>query len=875
MAENQVERRNSGSQLLQEIEALSHSLYQSHTARRTASLSLPPSAEVLSGAGLRGQADDVTRRKRSSTSTISGSQAPEVSEVRGRTRRMSLSPWRSRPKADDRDEDRRRPDLENELPAVATAAAADRKKGIWNWKPMRALSHIGMQKLSVLFSVEVVAVQGVPASMNGLRLAVCVRKQETKDGALQTMPSRVMQGAADFEETLFLRCHVYFSSSKHSPGVFRFEQRPFLVTVVAVDAEELDFGRNVVDLSNLVQESMERNVEGARVRQWDATFKLSGKAKGAELVLKLGFQIMEKDGGIFKMEKAGDPFVRKQSKASFSVPSSNVGSPRITAIVESPKSARSQALRADLQKIEHLNLDDDDDDQPAPLAAKSHEPEDNAVDDLPEFEVVDKGVEIQKPEKAESEPEVAESEENEGSASSEVVKEVVEDRFHKRRLTELDAIAEQIKALESLIGDDKRGAKEDELDLQNLDAEEETVTREFLQMLEEEGEAEPKSSGFQFLNDPSLKMGRWEEDDGVGLVFLPDLGKGLGSVVQTRDGGFLAAANPLNVAISRKAQPELAIQVTKPIVFPVNTGGSSGFDIVQKLAALGAQELSTRPFSLMPIDDLSRKAPEQIAFEGIASAVIGGRNKEVASSSAARSVAIIKKITAAMNSGRKERVESGIWNAEEEPVTINNLMASALQKIEAVAVEALKIQADMADDEPPFDISAIVGKPDPAGSVFTNAVQVDRWEQNWSANAVSLAALVQLRDPSRQLEAVGAPMLVIVQAVRFSGSENEEYEDEEEEIKFKATSVHVAGLKVRQGGKRNLWDGDRQRLTAAQWLVAHGLGKSGKKEKQQGRVVKGPADLFWSLSARAVAGLWLKPTRNPDIKFPKQTAPVS
>ncbi|CAN6464024.1 unnamed protein product [Victoria cruziana] len=874
MAENQVERRNSGTQLLQEIEALSHTLYQSHTARRTASLSLPSSAEALSGAGFRGQADDAVRRKRSSTSTITGKPAPEVVEVRGRSRRMSLSPWRSRPKAEDV-EDRHPPESGNELPTAATAAAADRKKGIWNWKPIRALSHIGMQKLSVLFSVEVVAVQGVPASMNGLRLAVCVRKQETKDGALQTMPSRVMQGAADFEETLFLRCHVYFSSSKHSPGVFRFEPRPFHISVVAVDAEELDFGRNLVDLSNLVQESMERNADGARVRQWDAAFKLSGKAKGAELVLKLGFQIMEKDGGIFKMEKTGDPFVRKQSKSSFSVPSSNVGSPRITAIVESPKSTRSAALQADLHKIEHLNLDDDDDDQPAPPPAKSHEPEDDAGDDLPEFEVVDKGIEIQKPEKPEPEPEVAESEENEeGLASSEVVKEVVDDKFHKRRLTELDAIAEQIRALESLIRDDKRAAKEYEFELQNLDAEEETVTREFLQMLEEEGEADAKSSGFQFLNDRSLKMER-EADDGdkVGLVFLPDLGKGLGSVVQTRDGGFLAAANPLNVAISRKDHPELAVQVTKQVVFPVNINVASGFDIVQKLAALGAEELSTRPFSLMPIDDLSRKAPEQIAFEGIASAVISGRKKEVASSSAARSVAAIRKITAAMNSGRKERIETGIWNAEEDPVTVHDLMATALQKIEAVAVEALKIQADMADDEPPFEISAIVGKPDPAGSLFTNAVQVDRWEHNSSTNSVSLAALLQLRDPSRQLEAVGAPMLVIVQAMRFRGPKKED--DEDDELKFKATSIHVTGLKVRPGGKRNLWDGDRQRLTAAQWLVAHGLGKSGKKEKQPGRVAKGPTDLIWSLSARVVAGLWLKQTRNPDIKFPRQTAAVS
>ncbi|KAJ8618382.1 hypothetical protein MRB53_014568 [Persea americana] len=69
-------RQNSNSQLLQELEVLSQSLYQSHTTRCTASLALrrPPSPIPID----------------SSPSTQQ--YAPEKSEQRHRSRCMSLSP---------------------------------------------------------------------------------------------------------------------------------------------------------------------------------------------------------------------------------------------------------------------------------------------------------------------------------------------------------------------------------------------------------------------------------------------------------------------------------------------------------------------------------------------------------------------------------------------------------------------------------------------------------------------------------------------------------------------------------------------------------------------------------------------------------------
>ncbi|KAJ4702329.1 protein PLASTID MOVEMENT IMPAIRED 1-like [Melia azedarach] len=851
------DRRNSNTQLLEELEALSQSLYQTHptTNRRTTSLALPRSSipEIASG-------DEISTGK-----------VQERSSSRPRSRRMSLSPWRSRPKLDDDNQQRDQGKVSSQPEIKRLDEKTAEKKGIWNWKPIRALTHIGMQKLSCLFSVEVVTVQGLPASMNGLRLSVCVRKKETKDGAVHTMPSRVSQGAADFEETLFIKCHVYCSPGQGKQ--LKFEPRPFWIYVFAIDAGELNFGRNAVDLSQLIQESMEKSYEGSRVRQWDVSYNLSGKAKGGELILKLGFQIVEKDGGIdiysqaegLKSSKSRNfpSFGRKQSKTSFSVPS-----PRMTSRAEDWTTSNTGAT-ADLQGIDDLNLD-----EPGPVPSsypslhKPEEPEPKIEDlDLPDFEVVDKGVEIQSKEVGERESE----ETNEGrSASSEVVKEMVYDPVHLTRLTELDSIAQQIKALESMMGEEKIIKTEDETESQRLDADEETVTREFLQMLEDEETNEFKYNQPEI---PPLQLDGTEDSvDTETKVYLPDLGKGLGSVVQTRNGGYLAAMNPLDTLVARKDTPKLAMQISKPLVLPLNKS-TSGFEIFQRIAAVGFEELSSQILSLMPMDELIGKTAEQIAFEGIASAIIQGRNKEGASSSAARTIAAVKTMATAISTGRKERISTGIWNVNENPMTVEEILAFSLQKIETMAVEALKIQAEMAEEDAPFDVSAlnekiITGSSKDQNQPLASAIPLEDWIKNHSLTTsdrqpgdqetITIAVVVQLRDPIRQYEAVGPPIVALIHAARA--------EINDEEKRFKVSSLHLGGFKVRTGEKRNLWDSERQRLTAMQWLLAYGLGKATKKGKHV--FVKGQ-DLLWSISSRVMADMWLKPMRNPDVNFSK------
>ncbi|KMT19232.1 hypothetical protein BVRB_1g014140 [Beta vulgaris subsp. vulgaris] len=842
----------SNTHLLEELEQLSQSLYQSHISatRRTASLALPRSA-----------APPIPTADEADTATYEDSRP----SLKSRPRRMSLSPWRARAK-DDQARENEQPKKEKDIKLFdhEDASSTD-KKGIWKWKPMRALSHIGMQKLSCLFSVEVVAAQGLSASMNGLRLSVCVRKKETKDGAVNTMPSRVSQGAADFEETLFVKCHVYCTQVSDKQQL-KFEPRPFLIYLFAVDAAELDFGRSSVDLSRLIQDALQKTAEGSRIRQWDTSFDLAGKAKGGQLLLKLSFQIMEKDGGggLFsqleglksgRARASSSTFGRKQSKSSFSIPSPKLSS---RAEVWTPSHT---GTAADIQGIDDLNLDDE---PPVPEPQKPKEEEGTEEVDLPDFEVVDKGVEIQKTEQTNEDEELNDKAED-GSSTSEVVKEVVHDHVHLSRLTELDSIAQQIKALESMmIEETVDQTHEEENEGEKLDADEETVTMEFLQMLEDEETGD--LSEFQFKT-PASKLDKTQKTaNAESGVFLPDLGKGLGCVVQIKNGGFLAATNPLNVEVSKIETPKLAMQISKPFVLTSDMS-INGFELFQRMAALGVEQLSSEVLTLMPIEELVGKTAEQIAFEGIASTIISGRKKEGASSRAARSLATIKQIASAMSTGRKERITTGLWNVGEDPLTADELLAFSIQKIEGMAIDALKIQADMAEEDAPFDVSPLGGRAQSSGQKDQNhplsaAISLDDWIKDnelKESETITLLMVVQLRDPLRRYEPVGAPVIVLIHATPA-----ETKQGKYEQTKFRVVSLHVAGMKVQTGQKRNAWDTEKHRLTAMQWLIAYNMGKAAKKRKSPSS--KGE-DLLWSLSSRIVADMWLKSIRNPDVKF--------
>ncbi|RXH75976.1 hypothetical protein DVH24_042763 [Malus domestica] len=96
-------------------------------------------------------------------------------------------------------------------------------------------------------------------------------------------------------------------------------------------------------------------------------------------------------------------------------------------------------------------------------------------------------------------------------------------------------------------------------------------------------------------------------------------------------------------------------------------------------------------------------------------------------------------------------------------------------------------------------------------------------------------------------------MITLIYATKADGAVNEE------EKRFKVTTIHVGGL------KRNAWDSERQRLTAMQWLISYGLVKAAAGKKGKHHVASKGQDLLWSISSRVMAGMWLKYMRNPDV----------
>ncbi|KAG6548173.1 hypothetical protein Mapa_010224 [Marchantia paleacea] len=242
-------------------------------------------------------------------------------------------------------------------------AAPEKKKSIWNWKPFRTLSHIGHTRHNCLFTVHVHAIEGLPPAMNGLRLTVHWRH---KDRTAQTMPSRVFQGSAEFEESLQLRCSVYGHKSAHH--AVKYMPKAFTLCVVALDVDELNLGEHRLDLSRLLPEAPDSEHEDEdKPLSWTTSFKLSGKAKGGTLVVTFGYEIFQKD----KHDKSGrfgsvigspSPSMPSPSLRSFnSLPHSAHGTPRPRPSDVNQYLSPTMSEPGDYYDhmgMEHLNLDE-------------------------------------------------------------------------------------------------------------------------------------------------------------------------------------------------------------------------------------------------------------------------------------------------------------------------------------------------------------------------------------------------------------------------------------------------------------------------------------------------------------------------------------
>ncbi|CAI0401340.1 unnamed protein product [Linum tenue] len=383
---------------------------------------------------------------------------------------------------------------------------------------------------------------------------------------------------------------------------------------------------------------------------------------------------------------------------------------------------------------------------------------------------------------------------------------------------------------------------------------------------------------------------------------LPPLGDGFGPLLRIRNGGYLRSTS--SIYGHSKNVRNLIIQISPQVVLPA-TMGCDILEILQHLASVGTEKLSSQTKRLMPLQDLTGQSLDQIVLAPTHSA-------------------------ASTHRFDSPSLYSNVCDSEmaSEYVSLEDLVPLALDKIEVLSIQGLRIQSGMSDEMAPETIcppqsgrelqvlddirensSAAVGLLDLSltldewlridagmsneGKVSQQATSVLRAHQAKPINIVSdilgggspvrygvlgnnltVAFMIQLRDPLRDCEPVGALMLALIQAQReFLHLDM----PEEGPIGFKICDVHVSGLNT-DPGRTQLWGTKAQQQSGVRWLLASGLSKSHKypvsnskaivlsHPQQNSKVATG--DILWSISCGWEEGAGF--TRNPDVEIPGQ-----
>ncbi|PIN21541.1 hypothetical protein CDL12_05751 [Handroanthus impetiginosus] len=166
----------------------------------------------------------------------------------------------------------------------------DKKSSIWNWKPLKALTHIRNHRFNCCFFLNVHAIEGLPPNFNKLNLCV---SWKWKGDVLQTHPAPVSVGVAEFEETLMHQCTVYASRTGHQ-NIAKYEPKIFSLHASVIEAPALDIGKHWIDLTRLLPLTLEElQGENRRSGKWTTSFRLTGEAAGAMLNASFGYSVLD------------------------------------------------------------------------------------------------------------------------------------------------------------------------------------------------------------------------------------------------------------------------------------------------------------------------------------------------------------------------------------------------------------------------------------------------------------------------------------------------------------------------------------------------------------------------------------------------------
>eukprot|EP01018_Ginkgo_biloba_P004178 Gb_29391 [translate_table: standard] len=939
------------------------------------------------------------------------------------------------------------------------------RRSLWDWKPLRALSHIRHQRFLCLFSLHVHTIEGLPPTLNGFTLTTHWRRREGDVGA-HTKPATVFHGVAGFEETLYHKCTVYGTKSSPDEGM-KYESKYFDLSVgMGMGAQVVDCGKYRLDLSRMLPHTIDDCGVEDKCGSWATNFKLTGKAKGGILVVTLGYKILNKEFGQIG-EKKPKPSTSTRATAKTISSNTRVMNPKSTqnfnnAVRGTESVEAASEARADHERVSNLSLDDGESmDQLSslldfkPKLKYFDEDDGGSLEEDVEFIVVEQGVEMGNNDGLEEDlrvdgPGVQDScflGHCKGSDHMDDTDSVTGEFLSRLDIGDQNPVGfgsdsdpdsprarllkqfERESVLEGGLGIGKGAEGEpshssalqtrfswesdEDLELASIVQAAETELQKATQtmrsktrakMLEDaETEALMQEWGMNeraFRNSPPGSSSSFPLEE---PLELPALAEGLGSLIKTKDGGLLRSMNPALFRNS-KNNGTLVMHVSNPLVVPAEMG-SSVMDILRRLASVGIEKLSVQARRAMPLEDITGKTIEQVALEAVP-LLEGTKNRqstlqgpEVDKRSECQSVQLPDSRRVCVSDCMSQRKAStsrpklsSTADIKAEYVSLDELAPLAMEKIEALSIEGLKIQSDMADQEAPSNVSATswgevaalegtrakkfgtLGLEGTAGlqlldtkeasdntdGLLGMTITLDEWIKldagiineeeksdrisnilaahravrsdfitrgfseadkgekgrqkhgtgrwGYMGNTLTIALLIQLRDPLRNFEPVGAPMMALVQAERVvvpartnmwrrvsekgNGEEVEETEpeDKKEELsQFKITDVHVAGLKSEEDDKKKGWTNPKQQQSGSRWLIASGMGKSGKHPMLKSKPVAKPmppsktkvkpGETLWSISSRihGSGGKWkevaaLNPhIRNPDIIFPNDT----
>ncbi|XP_076957169.1 protein PLASTID MOVEMENT IMPAIRED 1-RELATED 1-like [Bidens hawaiensis] len=200
-----------------------------------------------------------------------------------------------------------------------------------------------------------------------------------------------------------------------------------------------------------------------------------------------------------------------------------------------------------------------------------------------------------------------------------------------------------------------------------------------------------------FQGSPSSGSGGPVGPSPEGPFDLPPLGEGLGPFVQTSNGGFLRSMNP-EIFNNAKSGGNLIMQVSSPVVVPAEMG-SGIMDVLQCLALVGIEKLSMQANKLMPLEDISGKTIQQIAWESTPSLEAPYRQDSIQ-----QEPILGVDYSNERKTGRGSK-KYDLGEVDQEYVSLEDLAPLAMNKIEALSIEGLRIQSGMSDKEAPSNIS--------------------------------------------------------------------------------------------------------------------------------------------------------------------------